>query len=904
MEAVGPQSGPRRGDPGRARRRDAGRARARRRLARPVPRRHRGGGRHPVDRGLPAPRAAGDRRPRARHDHRGRGLGRGRHPSDHRVAEGGPSRWWRPRSTTAASPSTRTCSPSSDGTAPAPGAAPSASGRRLRQLADLPVTVLRGVGRARPATSPSSGSAPSSTCSPTTRAATSTAPGWSPSTAGRRGEGDGAGRRCAGCSAPPARRAAAAGRRPGWSSTSPTAAGGCGWSSSTRRGGPASSRWGPLALFFGPVDHVPGRAQMVNPTVEVLRAADESATDDDGPSSGRIYPVYPLTEKAALTSARIGRLVHEALDRAGPFADPLDDGVRAGLGLLDRTAAFAGIHRPTTMAEVEPARRRLAFDELLRLQLALVLRRQRLHEDARGIAHATTRPDGPDPGGAVRRPAALPPDRRPSPGPSPTWPATSAGPLPMHRLLQGDVGSGKTVVAVAALLIGGGGRPPGRADGADRGPGRAARHRGAAPASTASRCPDPTTLARRAPAAGRPAHQPDRRRRAGRHPRRAGRRHGRPRSSAPTPCSPTDVRLRLAGRGGDRRAAPLRRRAAGGPARQGPGRGRQGSDPDLLVMTATPIPRTAAMVVFGDLDMTVIDELPPGRRPWTPRGCGPRSRPRRPGPGCASRWRPGHRAFVVCPLVEGSERVEAASATAEAERLADHELAGLRVGLLHGQMKAADKEQAMETFRAGELDVLVATTVIEVGCRRARRLGDGDRGRRPLRHRPAPPAAGPGRPWRRAGVVLPAVRVPTRPRPTARLEAMERQHRRLRPGRRRPRPARGGDHPRRPPEGALRPEAGPPAVRPGPGRRRPRRWPSTWWRPTRTSTTTGCWSRSCGSSSTTTRPSSCSRADGSRRWPGRPGWPSDRRLQVKVTFGPDPWVLSSRWEGTQNRKGR
>ena len=88
-------------------------------------------------------------------------------------------------------------------------------------------------------------------------------------------------------------------------------------------------------------------------------------------------------------------------------------------------------------------------------------------------------------------------------------------------------------------------------------------------------------------------------------------------------------------------------------------------------MTATPIPRTAAMVVFGDLDMTIIDELPPGRQPVTTRlAADPARWPRRPGPGSVTRWPPGRRAFVVCPLVEGSDRVEATSAVAEAERLA------------------------------------------------------------------------------------------------------------------------------------------------------------------------------------------------------------------------------------------
>ena len=130
--------------------------------------------------------------------------------------------------------------------------------------------------------------------------------------------------------------------------------------------------------------------------------------------------------------------------------------------------------------------------------------------------------------------------------------------------------------------------------------------------------------------------------------------------------------------------------------------------PHVLVMTATPIPRTAAMVVFGDLDMTVVDELPPGRHPvatsWLRTPLEAEEAWSRVREQVAS----GHRAFVVCPLVEGSDRVEAASATAEAERLAAHELDGLRVGLLHGQMKPADKERAMEAFR-------VATTVIEVG---------------------------------------------------------------------------------------------------------------------------------------------------------------------------------------------
>lgn len=143
-------------------------------------------------------------------------------------------------------------------------------------------------------------------------------------------------------------------------------------------------------------------------------------------------------------------------------------------------------------------------------------------------------------------------------------------------------------------------------------------------------------------------------------------------------------------------------------------------DPDMLVMTATPIPRTAAMVIFGDLDLTTLDELPPGRTPvtteWLP-GASEGSHA-----GEKPAWErvrgevgAGHRAFVVCPLVSDSPRVEAKSAAEEFERLAAGELAGLRVGLLHGQMAPALREDVMAQFRRGELEVLVATTVIEVG---------------------------------------------------------------------------------------------------------------------------------------------------------------------------------------------
>jgi ATP-dependent DNA helicase RecG len=136
--------------------------------------------------------------------------------------------------------------------------------------------------------------------------------------------------------------------------------------------------------------------------------------------------------------------------------------------------------------------------------------------------------------------------------------------------------------------------------------------------------------------------------------------------------------------------------------------------PDVLVMTATPIPRTAAMTVYGDLDVSVLDELPPGRTPIVTRWAA--------GDAEEAAWdavrgevAAGRQAYVVCPLIEESEKLEVASAEETFERLSGGELHGLRLGLLHGRMTPGDKEAVMGAFRTGDLDVLVATTVIEVG---------------------------------------------------------------------------------------------------------------------------------------------------------------------------------------------
>ena len=460
---------------------------------------------------------------------------------------------------------------------------------------------------------------------------------------------------------------------------------------------------GTEAIFFGKVTEYRGRRQMANPVVDVI------AGITPGRRTLRVLPVYPASAKVGLTSWEIGSLVEEALERAGEFADPVPDEWRTSLDLWDRTASFDAIHRPESFAVIEPARRRLVFDELFRLQLALVLRRRAFEVNARALHHDVSPREvtgGVSDTLVARFLSGLPYELTTAQRRAlAVIVADMAGPFPMHRLLQGDVGSGKTVVALAALLaavqsghqgalmvptevlaeqhftavralLGDLEGPGGMAGGLVRvelltskikGKARGAVLDGLASGDIGVVVGTHALLTEEV-------------------------------SFRSLGCVVIDEQHRF----GVEQRATLRGKGADG-------------DPDLLVMTATPIPRTAAMVIFGDLDLTTLDELPPGRMPVTTVWL--------PGDGdAADAWQrvrsevgQGHRAFVVCPLVSDSPRVEAKSATEEYERLAAHELSGLRVGLMHGQMAASAREEVMERFRSGELEVLVATTVIEVG---------------------------------------------------------------------------------------------------------------------------------------------------------------------------------------------
>ncbi|MCU1356335.1 MAG: recG [Acidimicrobiales bacterium] len=465
---------------------------------------------------------------------------------------------------------------------------------------------------------------------------------------------------------------------------------------------------GTEAVFFGKVDSFNGKRQMNSPVVDLV-----------GNQTGRVISLYPQSEKLKLKSEEIAEWVKVALDKtlARTIAEPLDEDLRRRLGLEDRQAALWRYHAPDAWADIEVARRRLVFDELLRVQLALVLRKRQLERTARGIVHDTS-------GRLVHRfHEAL------------GFPLTSAqeqaiativadlgGPHPMHRLLQGDVGSGKTVVAVSALLT----AVQGGHQGALMAPTEvlAEQHflgiRELLAGLTVAGDPDEGSLFEGA-AAERPLRVElltNRTTAAGRRRLAEALLDGSVDLLIGTHALIEDaVAFRSLGvivideqhRFGVEQRAALRAKGA------------DGATPDVLVMTATPIPRTAAMTVYGDLDVSVLDELPPGRTPietrWVQTVAGEED-PEAEAPVWAhvrSEVAAGRQAYVVCPLVEESEKLEARSAEETFERLQLDNLAGLHLGLLHGRMAGADKEAVMHAFRSGQLDVLVATTVIEVG---------------------------------------------------------------------------------------------------------------------------------------------------------------------------------------------
>ncbi len=455
-------------------------------------------------------------------------------------------------------------------------------------------------------------------------------------------------------------------------------------------------RPGMTVALFGKLEVYAGRKQMTNPVVDLI-----------GDRTGRIVPIYPQSEKAGLSTWEVGDWVAEALRRSQVrgLLDPVPDWVLDRFDLVTRPEAFAGIHAPDSMAHRDVARRRLVLDELLRVQLALVQRKRHMERTTQGIAH---RIDGPLVEAFVARlPFELTDDQRAA---MDEIERDLAAPHPMHRLLQGDVGSGKTVVAVSTLLA----AVQGGYQGAFMAPTEvlAEQHaQGIRELLDGVEVPDDGATLFEA----RPVRVELLTNRVGAGDRRrilAGLAAGQVDLVIGTHALIQEgVEFRALGavvideqhRFGVEQRAALRDKSAGG------------AVPDVLVMTATPIPRTAAMTVYGDLDVTVIRSLPVGRQPITTRWVRTDADEESMWDAVRGEVAAGRQVYVVCPLIEESEKLEVRSAEETYARLDAGELAALRLGLLHGRVGSADKDATMHQFREGRLDVLIATTVIEVG---------------------------------------------------------------------------------------------------------------------------------------------------------------------------------------------
>ncbi|MGH9122811.1 MAG: DEAD/DEAH box helicase, partial [Acidimicrobiales bacterium] len=351
-------------------------------------------------------------------------------------------------------------------------------------------------------------------------------------------------------------------------------------------------------VVWGKVEDFRGRKQMTNPLVDLV-----------GTRTGRIVAIYPQSEKGLSTSV-FSDLVEEALDRYGDaLSDPLPEEMRERLGMPSRAWAMRQTHRPESIGSKEAGRRRLGFDELLRLQTILVMRKRSFERDAKGLSHDVQ-------GRLVGRfteglPFPLTSSQKSAIG---EIRSDLARPIPMHRLLQGDVGSGKTVVALAAMLV-------------------------AVEAGHQAALMVPTEVLAEQHYAALQAMVGGLRVRAG--------------EGTLFAASEADVELRvelLTSRLGESARRDVLKRLGSGEANIVVGthalltedvalaslglvvideqhrfgveqraalreKGAGGVIPDVLVMTATPIPRTAAMTVFGDIDTTILSEMPPGRIP-------------------------------------------------------------------------------------------------------------------------------------------------------------------------------------------------------------------------------------------------------------------------------------------------
>jgi len=451
---------------------------------------------------------------------------------------------------------------------------------------------------------------------------------------------------------------------------------------------------GAQIVISGKIDQYLGRLIMNNPEWEPLEQVNLH--------TNRIVPIYPLTSN--ITQRWLRRLMYEVVTYwSSRVADPLPESLRASAELMDLPTALLHTHFPTSADQLRAARYRLAFDEILMLQLGVLSQKRNWqNRSARGY-------DTPDDwleNLVSHLPFSLTSAQRNA---LMDLKADLASGRPMNRLLQGDVGSGKTVIAALVIAM-------------------LARHEAQsallAPTSILAEqhyknmlsllaWDDPlsTTVEDECQS---PLHPDQVRLLIGDTPEsekqviRDGLISGSIRLVVGThalleePVSFYNLQLAVIDeqhRFGVEQRAILRSK---------------GENPHLLVMTATPIPRSLALTVYGDLDLSVMDEMPPGRQPIQTQVFYPRERERA-YVFIRSQIDQGHQAFIIYPLVEESESSEALAAVEEHARLQKEVFANYKVGLLHGRMRPDEKDAVMAGFLRGETHILVSTSVVEVG---------------------------------------------------------------------------------------------------------------------------------------------------------------------------------------------
>lgn len=428
-------------------------------------------------------------------------------------------------------------------------------------------------------------------------------------------------------------------------------------------------------IFYGAVSGDFVGYNMTNPVFE--------NPDSPGLTTRRVLPIYPLT--AGLTNAAVGKTVLQALAVCDPPAEILPEAVRTEYGILPAEEAYHAIHQPRDMEQAVQAKKRLIFEEFFVFSAGLsLMRSSRAEKKCTPYHNFNMKPFyGSLPfaltGAQSRAVEEILSDFRSG--------------KPMNRLVQGDVGSGKTMVAAAAAYCAAGNG----AQTALMAPTEILAEQHYASLSklfaplgiTVDLLTGSMTVRQKREARERLAS-------------------GETQVVVGTHALLTDatrfLRLGLVIADEQHRFGVAQRSKLS----------EKGEDPHLLVMSATPIPRTLALLMYGDLDVSILDELPPGRQTVETFLVGESYRARI-NAFIRKQVAEGHQCFVVCPAVEENQELGVKAASAWAETLQQTVFPDLRIALLHGQMKGAEKEAAMAAFARGEADVMVATTVIEVG---------------------------------------------------------------------------------------------------------------------------------------------------------------------------------------------